>query len=62
MMNGPDEDPSDDARAEEDRKMAERRAVLIKYAKWTPPAMITLLLSSRPSAASQQRPPAPGGF
>lgn len=51
-------DPAD-ARQEFD---APRRELLIKYAKWSSPAMITLLLTDKASAASllQDRPPPPG--
>ena len=43
----------------------ERRKVLNKIAAWTPPVMLTLLLSPRPSAASpvnEDQTPNPGGF
>ena len=43
----------------------ERRKALGKIAAWTPPVMLTLLLSPRPSAASPQNEdttPLPNGF
>ena len=43
----------------------ERRQALGKIAAWTPPVMLTLLLSPRPSAASplnEDETPPPGDF
>lgn len=43
----------------------ERRQALNKIAAWTPPVMLTLLLSPRPSAASptnEDTTPPPGDF
>jgi len=43
---------SEEALQDTDKTDANRRAVLAKIALLTPPAMVTLLLSTRPSAAS----------
>lgn len=53
--------PQTEAKAEETAPVADetRREAMALLAKWTPPAMMTLMLSSRANAFSAPPPPPP---
>ena len=66
FMKTPPDRPSFNADEEDGSEISlERRQALNKIAAWTPPVMLTLLLSPRPSAASpenEESTPNPGNF
>lgn len=68
MSNGDLMDDSDHAAKTSEPAVAaqgvstDRRDILLKCAKWSSPAMITLLLTDKASAASNQNTPPPPGF